>query len=1284
LAQTVSDIKIAVTVRKTFLIVRKMTEIKRKIAFYPACRNDIVRQEKKYVYIGIKMKNLLVVLLIFAVVSLADASTVFSTGWEDGEINPGGNDKITTLNTIAYPATQPEAVSDDEYGWAMKAFTGNTPSLTIVNTAAHSGSNCVLAKNVNYRSDIPHTIVPNSIYSYTVWYMLNAANDPESDKKFSLRYLIKDQTNGAILTEVAAHDVAVAAYNTWYSETLTWDSTNYAYVGTQVQFRTMCQVGGNAGASGGAYIDDQQVTIVPIIIGSKAWNPTPNIGNLFCWQDVNSLVLKWSAGNNAVFHDVYIGTSLSDVNNASTSNLTGIYRGRQSGTTYNPLPLAQDTVYYWRIDEVTSGGVISKGDVWNFTVGKALRDLYSDSWVANDGLGRSLPTYPDCSGLRSDKLVGIFYFIWHRASAPGPSNVTAIIQAHPFTDPHNPWADNPDFGTQYGQWWAEPEAGFFVATDKWYIRRNISMLTNAGVDVLILDATNAVVYWPEVNALCDAIQEMRFEGNPTPKICFTTHANSPGTVKTLYDNFYATNSNQALWFYWQGKPLMLGYPDGINSDNPRTSVSDTIRNFFTWRGCWAWFLDSNGGITFLDNWSWLDYYPQGFDYHLASDKPEQTPVCIASHPTINLGRSYQNGSQPDYDNYHLPITGTQGQGLYFSQQWRRALELDPNFIFITGWNEWTASWWTNSGAAGSLSFLGRPVPTGGYYFVDAYNQEYSRDAEPMKGGFTDNYYYQMTDGIRKFKGIRPPLTTSAAKSIQIDSNFSDWTDVAPEFRDIIGDTIHRNSLGVGNAGTYINNTGRNDFVNLKVVHDDSYVYFYAETNAAITPYTDPNWMLLFINTDQYPNTGWQGYDYLVNYDGITSTTTSLKRSTGGWSWTTVDNAIPYAVSGNKMELRIPRSELGLSENMVSPIGWWKLDETSGTTASDSSGNGRTGIVAGTAVWASDATRGNCLSFNGTSNYVDATINVSETAYAVSLWFKSSTLTCGIFEAHDGSTGMDRHIALTNGNLTAAVWNWEVINTSGTNYADGQWHNVVHTFGGSIGGQRLYVDGVLKVSGNKSSSDFTTQTKIRIGYSGYAVSKPYFVGSIDDVRIYSDALTPTQALMFDFHWADNIQKNNDIIEFAVSGDSAPDRRFNYRYDTSVGEKACDRIFSGGQGNAMDLNDDCAIDFDDVAIFAAEWLNPYTFTNFANLAKDWLNNYNSANLTAVTLLQDNFEGTLSNWPSTGWDLVTTNYTSPTHSLECGGSGTADGDLISKDLDTHGKASIRISFKRRFSHL
>ena len=48
-------------------------------------------------------------------------------------------------------------------------------------------------------------------------------------------------------------------------------------------------------------------------------------------------------------------------------------------------------------------------------------------------------------------------------------------------------------------------------------------------------------------------------------------------------------------------------------------------------------------------------------------------------------------------------------------------------------------------------------------FVDLYNQEYSRDVEPMHGGHTDNYYYQMVSNIRKYKGVRQLSDASGGK-----------------------------------------------------------------------------------------------------------------------------------------------------------------------------------------------------------------------------------------------------------------------------------------------------------------------------------------------------------------------------------------------------------------------------------------------------------------------------------------------------------------------------------------
>lgn len=63
-------------------------------------------------------------------------------------------------------------------------------------------------------------------------------------------------------------------------------------------------------------------------------------------------------------------------------------------------------------------------------------------------------------------------------------------------------------------------------------------------------------------------------------------------------------------------------------------------------------------------------------------------MAVAEHPLSNIGRSFHDGVQPETDRYD--VTPDTDKGLYFAEQWSRALEVDPEFVFVTGWNEWTA------------------------------------------------------------------------------------------------------------------------------------------------------------------------------------------------------------------------------------------------------------------------------------------------------------------------------------------------------------------------------------------------------------------------------------------------------------------------------------------------------------------------------------------------------------------------------------------------------------------
>ena len=106
-----------------------------------------------------------------------------------------------------------------------------------------------------------------------------------------------------------------------------------------------------------------------------------------------------------------------------------------------------------------------------------------------------------------------------------------------------------------------------------------------------------------------------------------------------------------------------------------------------------------------------------------------------------------------------------------------------------------------------------------------------------------------------------------------------------------------------------------------------------------------------------------------------------------------------------------------------PTAYWKLDETAGTAAADASGNGYTGAVLGGCAWTTGK-NGNGLNFDGSNGYIDAPLNVSESAATISLWFKTTSPNTGLFEVSDGGTSCDRGFHLKNGNLEAFLYSNE--------------------------------------------------------------------------------------------------------------------------------------------------------------------------------------------------------------------------------------------------------------------
>jgi alpha-tubulin suppressor-like RCC1 family protein len=95
--------------------------------------------------------------------------------------------------------------------------------------------------------------------------------------------------------------------------------------------------------------------------GLKAHSPSPSDNALLV--DPNA-PLSWGPGFTARYHEVYLGTDRTAVENANTSS--PLYKGRKTPP-YTPGNLTNSTWYYWRVDEVESVQTIKyKGDVWQF------------------------------------------------------------------------------------------------------------------------------------------------------------------------------------------------------------------------------------------------------------------------------------------------------------------------------------------------------------------------------------------------------------------------------------------------------------------------------------------------------------------------------------------------------------------------------------------------------------------------------------------------------------------------------------------------------------------------------------------------------------------------------------------------------------------------------------------------------------------------------------------------------------------------------------------------------
>ena len=279
-----------------------------------------------------------------------------------------------------------------------------------------------------------------------------------------------------------------------------------------------------------------------------------------------------------------------------------------------------------------------------------------------------------------------------------------------------------------------------------------------------------------------------------------------------------------------------------------------------------------------------------------------------------------------------------------------------------------------------------------------------------------------------------------------------------------------------------------------------------------------------ISAGTMPTYQWRTYEggTWVNISGATSATYTTPAVQAGDDGTQFDVVITNnfgSVTSNTVTL------------YVGSVGWWKFDETNGTTASDSSGNGLTGTLQNGATWTNGIING-AVAFNGQNSYCEVPytpsldylpgndltlstwiwINPTETSGAgliIRPWDGGGHYNYGLRLYADDTVGLclkPIHARRSGRQVAKRLVDWNVALYRGT---------VV----GSSNTMTLYVDGVAVASTVFSIADWQMPqipdcplaigTVFPYGSGGWDYPRLSFDGKIDNTHIYSVALGPDE-------------------------------------------------------------------------------------------------------------------------------------------------------------------------------
>jgi hypothetical protein len=424
--------------------------------------------------------------------------------------------------------------------------------------------------------------------------------------------------------------------------------------------------------------------------------------------------------------------------------------------------------------------------------------------------------------------VGMFYLVWHAPAATAMRTIASsggaqltledVIRsdgALHYADVYQKFGVEGDAMSLY--WNVRPNLGFYciyrarsgetgVVPDcpdiSVTLATHAAQLIAAGIDHVVIDATNLTGTDPTSDVLQLRPTEVLFEewaklraaGKKTPQIAVWNAVPAGATQWPRHLALYQNPAYESLVLHDKktGKKVFF-VVDSSGSLAPDPSNVASIENDGGKNDVEVqrmWTIDATDPS--IDRWAFMSWCHDGGRVTtnvvgLASCDQPYTPVSTMGG-VVAVAPSFQTG----YGSLPFGAAGKLG-GLTFRRQWATALEVMPEWVFVSGWNEFVSQPqpdpYTGDPFAESLGL--ERDPGGRNLFVDTYGAEFGRDIEPTKE-YGSLYYALLSSCVRVFKSNAASSSKGcsvAGESCCDLSGASAWTNVYALRNDGVSDSL---------------------------------------------------------------------------------------------------------------------------------------------------------------------------------------------------------------------------------------------------------------------------------------------------------------------------------------------------------------------------------------------------------------------------------------------------------------------------------------------------------------